>query len=76
MLKPRITGYNSKSKITLPLVKHPLQPLALEVSSGTIPFGSICKQNKHESYGSFIPFFVFGFWSLLATKLQKYENIT
>ena len=25
---------------------------------------------------SFIPFFVFGFWSLLATKLQKYENIT
>ena len=25
---------------------------------------------------SFIPFFVFGFWSLLATKLRKYENIT
>ena len=24
----------------------------------------------------FIPFFVFGFWSLLATKLQKCENIT
>ena len=24
----------------------------------------------------FIPFFVFGFWSLLATKLQKYKNIT
>ena len=25
---------------------------------------------------SFIPFFVFGFWSLLATKLRKYKNIT
>ena len=25
---------------------------------------------------SFIPFLVFGFWSLLATKLRKYENIT
>ena len=24
----------------------------------------------------FIPFFIFGFWSLLATKLQKYKNIT
>ena len=24
---------------------------------------------------SFIPFFVFGFWSLLATKLRKYKNI-
>ena len=29
-----------------------------------------------ESIVSFIPFFVFGFWSLLAMKLQKYENIT
>ena len=27
-------------------------------------------------YVSFIPFLVFGFWSLLATKLQKYKNIT
>ena len=26
-------------------------------------------------YVSLIPFFVFGFWSLLATKLRKYENI-
>ena len=25
---------------------------------------------------SFIPFFVFGFWSLFLTKLQKYKNIT
>jgi hypothetical protein len=25
---------------------------------------------------SFIPFFVFGFWSLLAKQLQKYANIT
>ena len=25
---------------------------------------------------SFIPFFVFGFWSLLVMKLQKYGNIT
>ena len=24
----------------------------------------------------FIPFFVFGFWSLLAMKLRKYKNIT
>ena len=24
----------------------------------------------------FIPFFVFGFWSRLVTKLQKYENVT
>jgi hypothetical protein len=24
---------------------------------------------------SFIPFFVFGFWSLLAMKLRKYENV-
>ena len=24
------------------------------------------------SYVSFIPFFVFGFWSLLATKIRKY----
>ena len=27
-----------------------------------------------ETIVSFIPFFVFGFWSLLATKLQKYVN--
>ena len=25
---------------------------------------------------SFIQFFIFGFWSLLATKLRKYKNIT
>ena len=25
---------------------------------------------------SFIPYFVFGFWSLLAMKLRKYEKIT
>ena len=29
-----------------------------------------------ETIVSFIPFFVFGFWSLLATKLRKYENIS
>jgi len=27
------------------------------------------------AYVLFIPFLVFGFWSLLAMKLQKYENI-
>ena len=27
-------------------------------------------------YVSLTPYFVFGFWSLLATKLQKYKNIT
>jgi hypothetical protein len=29
-----------------------------------------------KSYVSFIQNFVFGFWSLLATKLRKYKNIT
>ena len=28
------------------------------------------------NYQTFIPVFVFGFWSLLATKIRKYKNIT
>ena len=33
------------------------------------------QNNTFLIYVSFIPFFVFGFWSLLATKLQKYYII-
>ena len=29
-----------------------------------------------ESSVSFIPFFIFGFWSLLATNIQNYKNIS
>ena len=36
-----------------------------------------CSQTMNsETIVSFIPFFVYGFWSLLVTKLRKYENIT
>ena len=30
--------------------------------------------SMNQAYVLFIPFFVFGFWSLLATKLRKYKN--
>ena len=39
---------------------------------------SSCKFEKQSTmiFVSFIPFFVFCFWSLLVTKLRKYEDIT
>ena len=48
-----------------------LQPLATHRVNTLYP-----KSIPIHTYVLFIPFFVFGFWSLLATKLRKYENIT
>ena len=41
---------------------------------GTVP--RITNIVLFKTYVLFIPYFIFGFWSLLATNLQKYENIT
>ena len=58
-------GERSQSKVqTIVLV-----PSALAVENTYFHNGA---QNF---YVSFIQFFVFDFWSLLATKLQKYKNI-
>ena len=49
----------------------------LSQSERTTVFCCCClhQTNLIGTYVSFIPFFVFGFWSLLATKLQKYYII-
>ena len=50
-----------------PVISHLLETLKLELST------SATLVEEVEVNVSFILFFVFGFWSLLATKLQKYE---
>ena len=52
-----------------PVISHLLETLKLELST------SATLVEEVEVNVSFIPFFVFGFWSLLATKLRKYYVI-